>query len=149
MLSLLFLIQSLTAAANAQEVSLRVIGVQGQVLIAQSLKASSGHLGELTHEALERATLRGRLSDYRGSEAGILSLENLSSAIEILSDTEMNAYGWCYRVDGVLSNLLADQYVLTGQETLIEWFYAYAHLDKDQWTTMCTPADHEPTQELR
>jgi hypothetical protein len=58
----------------------------------------------------------------------------------------MNAYGWCYKVDGVESGLMADQYVFTGQEKSIEWFYAYARMEKNRWTAMCVPADHLPTQ---
>jgi hypothetical protein len=135
-----------TNVAFAQPVSFRVVGVQGNVLLEQRAEVA-GSLGQASHRVLQDATVGGLLQQYRGSEAGVNSINGLGSALEVLSDTQMNAYGWCYQVDGEVSDLLADQYVLTGQESRIEWFYAYARLDRGQWTSMCVPADHEPAQE--
>lgn len=147
-LSILLLLVSLTAPyqAFAQEVTFRVLGVQGQVLFEEHAELSTALLGEASHTLLSRALRERSLHQYQGSSAGVSSVNDLGSALEVLSDTQMNAYGWCYRVDGEISDLLADQYRLTGNERQIDWFYAYAHLEKNDWTSMCVPADHKPAQ---
>lgn len=147
-LSILLLLFSLVATplAFAQKVAFRVLGVQGQVLLEDHAELSPGSLGEASHTLLSKALREQSLHQYEGSSAGVKSINELGSALEVLSDTQMNAYGWCYRVDGEISDLLADQYRLTGSERQIEWFYAYAHLEKNDWTSMCVPADHKPAQ---
>ena len=147
-LSCLLLLVSLTPPhqAFAQEVTFRVIGAQGKVLFEELAELSTGSLGEASHTLLSRALRERSLHQYQGSSAGVTSVNELGSALEVLSDTQMNAYGWCYRVDGEISNLLAEQYRLTGSEQQIEWFYAYAHLERNDWTSMCVPADHKPAQ---
>lgn len=126
----------------AQAAQFRVLGVQNQVLLEAELPIDppSVKLGELTDRVLRAAPL----NEYTGSSAGLSSVNGLGSALEVVSDTDMNAYGWCYKVDGVESNLLADQYVLTGHEKTIDWFYAYARMENNRWTAMCVPADHVP-----
>lgn len=131
----------------AAETAFRVLGVQGKVLFERTLSSPSGTLGQATDQALNQALSEKKLRQYAGSDAGVVSINGLGGALEVLSDAEMNAYGWCYRVDGRSSDLLASEYVLTGKEARIDWYYAYAHLDKDTWTSMCEPADHEPAQE--
>jgi hypothetical protein len=130
-------------ATLAQEIEFRVLGVQGRAILSQRVQFSTGSVGDLSHEVLEKALSQGLLRQYQGSEAGVSTIDGLGSALEVLSNTQMNAYGWCYRVDGQSSDLLAHQHNLSGNETRIEWFYAYAHLDKDEWKSMCVPAGHE------
>jgi len=131
----------------ARAATLRVLGVRGEVLLQETVDTGSGSIGALTHRTLENALASGRIGEYRGYETGVASVNHLGSASEVLSDIRMNAYGWCYKVDGEISGLLADQYILTGQEKQIDWFYAYARLERDRWTSMCVPANHLPPQE--
>ena len=124
----------------------KVIGVRREIILESAHRISSQTLGQFTNTELSSARVQNLILEYKGSSAGVSSINGLGSALEVLSDTEMNAYGWCYTVDGVESGLLADQYKLTGQESNITWFYAYAHMTKNKWVSMCTPADHFPQQ---
>jgi hypothetical protein len=133
----------LSGFGHGKETLFRVLGVQKQVLLETSYSSS----GKLSNKLLEKAIVDKKLQKYQGSDRGVNSINELGSALEVLSDTQMNAYGWCYRVDGKVSDLLADQHLLTGQEQQIEWFYAYAYFEKDEWKSMCIPADHMPVQE--
>ncbi len=141
------LVQCTATIAWAQETHFRVLGIQGQVLMEQRSELSPGSVGAITHAILVRSLAQGYVQQYQGSDSGVLSINGLGSALEVLSDTQMNAYGWCYRIDGKLPGIYANQYQLTGEETQIEWFYGYAHLEEKDWTSMCVPADHKPVQE--
>jgi hypothetical protein len=143
-----WVVQFAIVSADAQQGTLfRVLGVRGEVLLERRIVLSGGSLGRVSDTLLKQAQSARLIRQYQGSEGGVTSINDLGSALEVLSDTQMNAYGWCYHVDGRESGLLAHQYALTGTERQIEWFYAYAHLDRNQWKAMCVPADHQPTQE--
>lgn len=128
---------------HAEAASFEVVGVGGEILLKKNVEAV-GSVGNLSDLILMDALQTGRLSEYVGSTRGVTSINRLGSALEVLSDTEMNAYGWCYLVDGIESGRMADEFVLTGNERSVKWFYAYAHLVRDVWTEMCVPADHLP-----
>jgi len=94
-------------------------------------------VGELTIEALKNSDLK-----FAGSPTGINSINGTVTgldAIEVISDKEMNAYGWCYKVDGREPTLLpSEMFIKTGDEK-IHWFFAYSHYLNGKWLTMCTP----------
>jgi hypothetical protein len=126
----------------------RVYGVGGNLLLDAQVQNGVTSVGQISNSSLLQATQQRLLGEYQGSENGVLSINGLGSALEVLSDTEMNAYGWCYRVDGVVPHgLMPDQYKLRGTEKSIEWFYAYAKFIKSDWASMCVPADHFPKQQ--
>lgn len=128
---------------HAQAASFEVVGIRGAVLLMKNVEPV-GSVGKLSDLVLIDALRTGHLGEYTGSDRGITSINRLGSALEVLSDTEMNAYGWCYLVDGIESGRMADEFVLTGRERSVKWFYAYAHMIGDVWTAMCVPADHLP-----
>jgi hypothetical protein len=143
----------LPAVCFSQDITFKVMGVKGTLLykaqVSQSAQATqiNDTLGKLTDAVLSQAVSKKQLKQYKGSDAGVSSINDLGGELEILSDTEMNAYGWCYKVNGVTSDLLANQYKISEKDTLVEWYFSYAHLVKDSWTSMCTPADHKPKKE--
>jgi hypothetical protein len=99
--------------------------------------ASGMSAGKATLQILEK-----NRAPYRGTEAGIHSILNTpegDEAIEVISDREMRAYGWCYEVDGTQPNVMPDQFRLKGSEHL-KWFYAFSHYKNGQWLTYCEPA---------
>lgn len=80
---------------------------------------------------------------FVGSAQGIGSLFNTPmglEAIEVISDTQMRAYGWCYFVDGVGPDILASEYPLDSSMQKLEWIFGYADYDSGQWTSYCRPA---------
>ena len=80
--------------------------------------------------------------EYVGSDAGINSIAETPvgrGAIEVVSDTHLRAYGWCYEVDGFQPAAMPDQIVLKGDE-VIRWFFAYSSYRDGQWMDYCTPS---------
>lgn len=135
--------------SQAQGTRFRVVGIAGETLLEELLSASpGGSLGQLSDQILKNASSRHELKQYDGSDAGVLSINGLGPATEVLSEAhQVRVYGWCYRVDGKTpQDLAANQYLLTGNETRIEWFYGYAQGGSGGWKSMCVPADHPPTQ---
>lgn len=135
---------SLAYAQSAAAATFRVQGIRGEVLFERTTSTAHETLGSLTDQLLREAVAQNQLHAYLGSNQGVTSINDLGSALEVLSDTEMNAFGWCYQIDGDTSDRLAHEYALTGKEQAIEWYYAYAHLNRNEWTAMCVPADHRP-----
>lgn len=85
---------------------------------------------------------------YIGNETGIKSLLNTPQgldAIEVLSDSRMRVYGWCFTLDGHAPDKLMNQVVVDPEvHQKIKWFYGFAELIKDEWVTYCTPAYKTP-----
>ena len=80
---------------------------------------------------------------FVGSEEGMSMIANSPmglDAMEVLSDTKMRAYGWCFTVNGVLPDVLASKSFLTSQNDYISWFYAYSTYDAGIWTDYCIPS---------
>lgn len=93
--------------------------------------------GDLTIELLESSG-----TEYIGSIGGINSILGTpvgTEAIEVLSDTHMRAYGWCYEVDGFQPAAMPDQIELKGTED-IRWFFAYSTYEAGVWKDYCTPS---------
>jgi hypothetical protein len=92
-------------------------------------------LGDITIEILEKNEIA-----YEGSSAGISSLMGLGNDMEILSDQEMKAYGWCFSLDGEVLETMSDETLVVTQESRIVWFYAFAHYKNGQWIKQCSPS---------
>lgn len=79
--------------------------------------------GDITVELLEESK-----TEYIGSTGGINSILGSpvdTEAIEVLSDTKMRAYGWCFEVDGFQPAAMPDQIKLVGTEQ-VRWFFAFS-----------------------
>lgn len=95
-------------------------------------------IGDVTVYLLEKNRI-----PYKGNEKGINQIFNSPlglDAIEVLSDTKMNSYGWCYTVDDEISMNYADEFYTNSSIKKVKWFYAYSELVKDQWISMCKPS---------
>lgn len=80
---------------------------------------------------------------YVGTENGMNTIINTpvgDEALEILSDTKMRAYGWCFSINGVIPDVLSSQAYVTKQNDYISWFYAYSTYDRGVWTDYCVPS---------
>lgn len=107
-------------------------------LLSQELAPKFETVGDLTIYTLEKNRI-----PYLGDEQGINSVFNTPvgmDSLEVISDTEMRSYGWCYFVDGKMSTDYANKYYLKPTDKKIQWIYGYAHLIKDQWVSMCEKA---------
>lgn len=94
-------------------------------------------VGSVTVEALTNLGV-----PFQGSEQGIRSIRNTvkgDDAIEVISDREMRAYGWCYHLNGVEPDLFPDQVFVRSDADVIYWFFGFAHYKDGNWVTYCTP----------
>ena len=107
-------------------------------LLSQEYGNKFETVGDLTVYALDKNRI-----PYLGDEQGINSVFNTPvgmDSLEVISDTEMRSYGWCYFVDGKMSSDYANKYYLKPSDKKIQWIYGYAHMIKDQWVSMCEKA---------
>lgn len=80
---------------------------------------------------------------YVGSEEGLNSVLNSPiglDSIEVVSDTEMRVYGWCYLVNGKQPMEMPHKIQFKNQSDKLIWFYAYSTNKNNQWEDYCSPA---------
>ncbi|MFN8369329.1 MAG: DUF4430 domain-containing protein [Bacteriovoracaceae bacterium] len=96
------------------------------------------NLGELSVEILTKNQI-----PFKGASDGINSIYNTPvgmDAIEIVSDTKMRAYGWCYSIDGVVPDVMPDQVPVLKDAKKILWWFAYSTNDMGKWIDYCVPS---------
>lgn len=96
------------------------------------------NLGHLTEFILNKHSI-----PYTGDATGIGSIAGSpvgDSAIEVLSDTTLRAYGWCVEVDGMQPDVMPDQVMISENTKHIKWFYAFSLYESGEWTQYCTPS---------
>lgn len=77
---------------------------------------------------------------YQGNEVGINQILNSPiglDSMEIISDQELLAYGWCFEIDGVIPEVYPNQIQLRAGIKVIRWFYGYAHYLNGEWVGQC------------
>lgn len=80
---------------------------------------------------------------YAGTEHGMNSIINSPvglDAMEVISDSKMRAYGWCFSINGVIPDVLASEVHFSKQNDVLTWFYAYSTYDQGVWTDYCVPS---------
>ncbi len=100
--------------------------------IGSSMTVSDFTLQQLTNHAIV----------FQGAKEGIhsiLATPTGMDALEVLNDQEMRAFGWCYTIDGQLSDVLMHQQAISNQ-SVIRWFFAYSFYRAGVWTDYCLPA---------
>ena len=79
---------------------------------------------------------------FQGTERGMSSILNTPTglnAMDVINDTEMLAYGWCYAVNGFEPGSYADEFEVSKDDHIV-WWYGYARYKDGQWITQCTPS---------
>lgn len=95
------------------------------------------NVGEITLEVLNLQNIK-----FKGNLFGISSMLKTPTgmeAIEVISNTEMKSYGWCYYVDGHGPDVLMNEYPIDENTKTVRWVFGYAHYKGGQWRTYCTP----------
>ncbi len=133
MKSLLSLLILCLTALNADAVGLKIFGKQGELLFASDIPSSiPSDVGTASIEAFQQGHIA-----YEGGTSGVSQIFDLGQDIEVISDTEMKAYGWCFSIDGLSPDTMPDQTPVTQQDSKIEWYYAYAHYQDGNWVGFC------------
>ena len=135
---------SLTISAD---VTFEIIGAcQKEALYQETFSyTASTSVGHLTVDTLNLENI-----PYVGSAEGIktiFSLPSKENELLIISDTELLAYGWCYKVNGLAPELYPHK-VEVSDEDHIEWYFAFSRYLNGEWVSQCKPSYLEPRQEF-
>ena len=128
---------SLVPCAHAAQVRVQNPCAENTWLNVTLSTVIGSSVGSVTVEALTNLGV-----PFQGSEQGIRSIRNTvtgDDAMEVISDREMRAYGWCYRLNGVEPDLFPDQVFVQSDADVIYWFFGFAHYKDGKWVTYCTP----------
>ena len=107
---------------------------QGQVL----LDAEAGEVSYPIHVgALTERVFQSQSVPYEGSELGMSSIFEIEQYLDILSKSEMKAYGWCFSVDGTVPETLTHQTWIDNPKSHVRWFFAHAHYVSGVWLNQC------------
>ncbi|MEZ4743044.1 MAG: DUF4430 domain-containing protein [Bdellovibrionota bacterium] len=146
-----FLIASTAEIIISEKISaasLEVIGACASKPIfhfeASEVKGRS--LGDLTVELFDNENIA-----YIGTSQGIHSINRLpneSETLEMISSSEMRAYGWCFELNGDLPEHYANEVILASDSDKIVWFFGFAHYLNGQWISQCEKSYLNPSDFL-
>lgn len=132
-------VASLLISSSAWALDFKVIGPCSDTPMAHtSVPATATTLGDLTIGALTSLGL-----PFTGDRSGISSIASSprgDEALEVLSDTQMRAYGWCVEIDGTQPDVMPDEVQVTPATKSVTWFYAYSVYDAGVWKDYCSPS---------
>lgn len=124
---------------SAHAVELKFIGPCSEKFIMRTqVKEAYENVGQLTIETLKKFEI-----PHKGTYEGLASIFETPTgdgAVEVISDIEMRAYGWCFSVDGVAPEVYPHEVPITPNTKSVVWHFGYARYYKGQWVTQCTPA---------
>ncbi len=127
----------LVSSIYLQAATFEVIGPCAEKpLFSTTVEISETNVGDATVKILTDNGI-----EFQGSRVGMKSIFNTPTgldAMEIISDFEMNAHGWCYAINGVEPNVYPDEVKLTNKDH-VTWWYGFAHYYKGKWLSMCEP----------
>lgn len=139
LLTVLLLLGFRSSAFAAEVVIIGPCDQEPQISARVELKENEQTtLGDLTVKVLDEKGI-----PYKGGAQGIAQIYDSPmgrDAIEVLSSTQLRAYGWCVHIDDLEPAEMPDQVVVTAQVKKILWFYAYSLSDNGVWKDYCTPS---------
>lgn len=123
---------------SAQAVVIEVYGAcSSKPVYSGELAPKFESVADLTFHFLKKNKI-----PFEGTNKGVQNMLNYPTGLdanEILSDTDMRSYGWCFFVDGKNPDVYADEIPLDNVKK-IEWVYSYAFYSKGTWKSMCVRA---------
>lgn len=121
----------------AYTLSLKIVGNQGEVLFySDKVQISTPtNVGEYSVRVFEHFDI-----PFEGSIYGVSKIFDLGQELDLISDREMKAYGWCFSIDGVTPESLIHDTTIYSDSSEIIWYYAYAHYESGDWTGQCVPS---------
>lgn len=131
----------LMATLKAPAVSWKVFGPCSNQPVAQGEFPAdlSKSVGQISLEVFEKNKI-----PYIGVAEGFNSIMGTPvglDSIEIVSDAEMRAYGWCFSVNGKVPVGMPHEVKFDLQKDQLIWFYAYSTNIKNEWQSdYCSPA---------
>lgn len=127
----------ISQASEALEFQVRNL-CNDQAAFEKKVPSQESTLGDLTVAVFNQNQI-----PFQGDRSGLKAIFNSpvgDAALEVLSDSQMRAYGWCVLVDGKSPDRMPDEVLISEKTKTIRWFYAFALYDQGQWKDFCTPA---------
>lgn len=130
-----------TLALQAHAISWKVYGPCSEESVAQGETTAdiTKSVGAVSIEIFEQNKI-----PYIGAAEGFNSIIGTPTgmdSLEIVSDTEMRAYGWCYSINGKIPTEMPHKVNFTSQSDKLIWFYAYSTNKNNEWQDdYCSPA---------
>jgi hypothetical protein len=137
---LLLICLALTYSYNVSSITFEVVGPCNEK--AEFMGASEVDLAQNVGLASIELFQKNKIP-FTGSAEGMSSILNTPTgleAIEVLSDTKMRAYGWCFSVNDFIPDVLSNEVFFTKQNDHLRWFYAYSTYDQGVWLDYCVPS---------
>ncbi len=137
----IFCLFTLSFSVNALEIEF--IGpCQDGPLLKTEVDEAFENVGAITIAVLEKFQ-----APHIGNEIGLHTAFNTPiglEALEVISDEEMNSYGWCYEVDGIIPESFPVEYKITPDIKKISWFFGHARYFRGEWTDQCLKTFKNP-----
>lgn len=105
------------------------------ILQEKSLKGET--VGDYTVRILSKYKI-----DFKGNEAGINQIEDSpigQASLEVISNTHMRAYGWCFAINGKTLESYPSQVEMI-PSAQVYWYYAFAEYKDGKWVSQCSPS---------
>lgn len=120
-------------ALVSQAVTVKITVKKGQELLNSKIESvMPSTVGDISVQVFDAAQIK-----YEGGSYGFSKIYDLGQDIDVISDTEMKAYGWCFAINGEVPETMPDKTEVLHQESVIEWYYAYAHYKGGEWIGQC------------
>ena len=120
---------------TSNALTFKVIGKDNEVLFQTETETTVPQtVGQISVELFNQNKI-----PFVGDIDGIVSVYEMGSYLDLISDTDMKAYGWCYSVNGVVPEDFVHKVNISAQETELIWFYAYAYYKAGDWIAQCVP----------
>jgi hypothetical protein len=125
---------------SAQAATFEVIGPCSEkpILSSKISIQADETVGQFTVRSLTQASM-----PFVGSDHGIKSINGTPTgdeSLEIISNEEMRAYGWCYKHNGIEPAVYPHEIKMISDDDKILWVYGYSFYSRGKWLTMCEPA---------
>ncbi len=139
LLATLIVLVSLNVCSYSYALTFKVIGKNSEILFSQVVEVTLPQtVGEISVDFFNNNQI-----PFVGDIDGIVSVYDIASELELISDTDMKAHGWCYSVNGVIPEDFVHKVSVSKQETELVWFYGYAYYQAGEWISQCVPHGKE------
>lgn len=127
-------------ASTAFAARFEVAGKKGELIYTHTMNVDlTKSAGLLSVDFLKLAVTEHVLEKFRADEESVVSINQLENDIELVSNTEIKAWGWCFSVNGQVPDVMGDQVHLKANSDVLRWFYGYAHYLNGEWVAQCVP----------
>lgn len=95
-------------------------------------------------------TLKKLQIPFKGSSVGIHSIFNTPNgldALEVISNTQMYAYGWCYSINGIGPESYPSEITISSDDEIL-WWFGYAEQLNGTWVTQCISSEDRSNGEV-